>query len=187
LFLSNLMHMKKETIEDKDGNILIPFENVWVEKTKNMTIGIIIKNIDTTKLREVPLKDYKFDGEISGYEWANMIDAMKNSDICELKLQDVSRDEKNSLSTYFTDKEGKAYVAFRGTSAREWPDNFHGGAISDTEQQKRALTYINSIDNEPIIKGCSLYFYISILLLLIYSCFIAGILISTSVYSPSLL
>jgi hypothetical protein len=150
LFLSNLMHMKKETVEDKNGNDLIPFADVWTESEKGNTIGNIISKIDTTKLREEPLKNYKFDGEISGYEWGNMIDAMKNSDICELKLQDVSRDEKNSLSTYFTDKEGKAYVVFRGTSAGEWPDNFHGGAISDTEQQKRALTYINSIDADHI-------------------------------------
>ncbi len=119
-------------------------------KKKGITIGSIIKRIDTAKLRQEPLKDYKFDGEISGYEWADMIDAMKNSDICELKLQNVNRDEKNSLSTYFTDKEGKAYVVFRGTSAGEWQDNFLGGCLSDTEQQKRALDYINSIDADHI-------------------------------------
>jgi len=79
-----------------------------------------------------------------------MIDAMKSSDICELKLRNVERDELNALSTYFTDKEGNAYVVFRGTSSGEWKDNFLGGCLSDTDQQKKALDYINSIDAEHI-------------------------------------
>lgn len=151
LFLSNLMHMKMETVYDKNsGKNLMPFDNVWIDSKKGSTIGSIIGIIDTAKLREEPLKDYKFDGEISGSEWADMIDAMKKSDICELKLMNVSRDDKNSLSTYFTDNEGKAYVVFRGTGAGEWKDNFLGGSTADTEQQKRALDYINSIDADHI-------------------------------------
>ena len=147
LFLSNLMHMKQETKLIKS-----PFENVWIEENtkKGVTVGAIISKINTSDLRKEPLKDFKFDGEISGYEWADMIDAMKKSDICELKLKDVKRDDKNALSTYFTDKQGNAYVVFRGTGGGEWEDNFLGGSTSDTQQQKRALEYINSIDAEHI-------------------------------------
>jgi hypothetical protein len=79
-----------------------------------------------------------------------MIDAMKQSDICELKLQDVNIDNKLALSTYFTDKEGKAYVVFRGTAAGEWEDNFQAACVAETTQQQRALDYINSIDAENI-------------------------------------
>lgn len=147
LFLSNLMHMKQETKLIKS-----PFENVWIEENtkKGVTVGAVISKINTSDLRKEPLKDFKFDGEISGYEWADMIDAMKKSDICELKLKDVKRDDKNALSTYFTDKQGNAYVVFRGTGGGEWEDNFLGGSTSDTQQQKRALEYINSIDAEHI-------------------------------------
>lgn len=147
LFLSNLMHMKQETKLIKS-----PFENVWIEENtkKGVTVGAIISKVNTSDLRKEPLKDFKFDGEISGYEWADMIDAMKKSDICELKLKDVKRDDKNALSTYFTDKQGNAYVVFRGTGGGEWEDNFLGGSTSDTQQQKRALEYINSIDAEHI-------------------------------------
>jgi dienelactone hydrolase len=147
LFLSNLMYMKQETKLIKS-----PFENVWIEENtkKGVTVGAVISKINTSDLRKEPLKDFIFDGEISGYEWADMIDAMKKSDICELKLKDVKRDDKNALSTYFTDKQGNAYVVFRGTGGGEWEDNFLGGSTSDTQQQKRALEYINSIDAEHI-------------------------------------
>lgn len=153
LFLSNLMHMKKENIYDKNHNIISsPFNNIWTKDNigKEVTIKSIINKIDTVSLRKAPLKDHIFDGEISGTEWANMIDAMKNSDVGDLKLQDVNRDDKNSLITYFTDKEGKAYVVFRGTGSGEWLDNFLGGSTTDTDQQKKALDYINSIDADHI-------------------------------------
>lgn len=151
LFLSNLMHMKKEVVYDENGKRnLIPFDNVWNESKVGTTIGNIISSINTADLRKEPLKDHEFDGIISGSEWADMIDAMKTSSICELKLQDVNRDDKNSLITSFTDKEGKAYVVFRGTSSGEWEDNFLGGCKSDTDQQKRALDYINSLKADHI-------------------------------------
>lgn len=154
LFLSNLMHMRDEDICDENKNIIYPspFEDIWTKKNSSIeiSVGSIINKIDTAKLRQEPLRDYRFDGYISGYEWANMIDAMKNSKICELKLQNVNRDNLNGLSTYFKDKEGNAYVVFRGTGGGEWKDNFLGGTLSDTDQQKRALDYINSINADHI-------------------------------------
>jgi len=154
LFLSNLMHMKSEAIYNNGVKVSdSPFENVWTDKmAKNhTTINSILKNIDTDALRNNEyLKDYKFDGEISGSEWADMIDGMKKTDIGELSLQDINMDDKKSLSAYFTDKEGNAYVVFRGTSSGEWKDNFEGAFVTDTEQQQRALDYINSIDADHI-------------------------------------
>lgn len=154
LFLSNLMHMRNENIYDKENNkIMNPFNDIWTEKNVkgNVKIGAIINKIDTDELRNNKyLKDYKFDGEISGSEWADMIDAMKQSDICDLKIQDYKVDDKKALSAYLTDNEGKAYVVFRGTSSGEWYDNFLGGFLTDTEQQLRALDYINSINADHI-------------------------------------
>lgn len=154
LFLSNLMHMKKEIVTDKIGiNHGGPFEDVWIEDNikRSTTIGSILKRIDTNKLRtNKDWSEHIFDGEISGSEWADMIDVMKQSDICELTLRDVNIDEKKALSTYFTDKDGNAYVVFRGTSAGEWEDNFEAAYVTETIQQQRALDYINSIDAEHI-------------------------------------
>lgn len=153
LFLSNLMHMKQEIVTDEEGNNHgSPFEYVWTEKNvrNHPSIGSILKRINTDKLRKSPWSEHIFDGEISGSEWADMIDAMKQSDICELTLRDVNIDNKMALSTYFTDKEGKAYVVFRGTSAGEWEDNFEAAYVTETKQQQRALDYINSIDAKNI-------------------------------------
>ena len=121
LFLSNLMHMKKEEVKDKSNtNNGSPFEDVWIEDNSKggITIKSILEKVDTDKLRNDEYwSKHKFDGEISGSEWADMIDSMKRSDICELTLQDVNIDSKMALTTYFKDKEGNAYVVFRGTSS----------------------------------------------------------------------
>lgn len=170
LYLSNLMHMRKEEIRDKSGNIVeSPFKDVWNEKNLNRSISSIINSIDTDALRNnKALSEHTFDGEISGKEWADMIDAMKTSDICNLRLKKVKIDDKRAISTYFTDENGNGYVAFRGTSAGEWKDNFEGGFVTDTEQQKRALDFINSINNDDLTvvghsKGGNKAKYVSIM------------------------
>jgi hypothetical protein len=152
LFLSNLMHIKEELIIVDDVEVKSPFRDIWTDEyaNKNKSIGELINKIDTDKLREKPYADYKFNGEISGAEWADMLDAMKTSDICKLRVQDVNRDNKEALISYLKDEEGNTYVVFRGTSSGEWPDNFQGAYLSDTEQQKAALAYINSIDADNI-------------------------------------
>jgi hypothetical protein len=146
--------MKEEIVIDEEGtNHGSPFEYIWTDKNvrNHPSIGSILNKIDTDKLRnDKSWSEHVFDGEISGSEWADMIDAMKQSDICELKLRDVNIDNKIALSTYFTDKEGKAYVVFRGTAAGEWEDNFQAACVTETMQQQRALDYINSIDAENI-------------------------------------
>ena len=72
LFLSNLMHIKKEG----------EFSNIWTNKNceKKVTIGKMLNNIDTDKLKD---SDITYDGEISGSEWAAMIEKVKdNPQIC---------------------------------------------------------------------------------------------------------
>jgi hypothetical protein len=154
LFLSNLMHMKAEKIIVDGVEVKSPFRDIWTDEyaNQNFNIGELIKDINTDALRdkEGPYADYKFNGEISGTEWADMIDAMKTSDICKLRIQDVNRDDKAALISYLKDEEGNAYVVFRGTAAGEWPDNFSGAYLADTKQQKAALAYINSIDADNI-------------------------------------
>ena len=133
LFLSNLMHIKKEG----------QFKNIWNKKNvdNKSSIGEMLENIDTDKLKD---SDITYDGEISGYEWAAMIEKIKdNPQICNLKLVDMDIDDKKALSVCLhNDETGETYVVFRGTSAGEWPDNFEGGYKADTEQQRRALAFL---------------------------------------------
>ena len=147
LFLSNLMHMKKEKVSGGCS----PFKDIWSDNNKDKTIGELINSVDTSQLRKEPYCNKKFDGEISGKEWADMIDEIrKHDEIVNMKLKDVNVDDHKALSVYLEDKDGKPYVVFRGTSAGEWPDNFMGGYLTDTEQEKRALDYVNSIGRSDI-------------------------------------
>lgn len=164
LFLSNLMHMKKENIDGKS-----PFSNIWTDTSEGKTLGTLINSIDTKKLREEPYSSHKFDGEISGYEWADMIDSIRNNDkLCNMTVQDVNRDKKCALNVCLTDQDGKPYVVFRGTGSGEWDDNFFGAYETDTEQQKMALDYINSLgyDNITVVghsKGGNKAKYVALL------------------------
>lgn len=160
LFLSNLMHMKKEEVKDKEGqktseDIEYALKNIWTQDNVDdkYTIGDMINDIDTNKLA-TEYADETFDGEISGAEWAAMLEKIKDNDnICNLKLVDLERDDKNALSVCLQDKDGNQYVVFRGTAAGEWPDNFEGGYLADTEQQLRALAFVErqSGDNITVV------------------------------------
>lgn len=144
LFLSNLMHIKEEG----------QFKNIWNKKNvdNKSSIGEMLENIDTDKLKD---SDITYDGEISGSEWAAMIEKVKdNPQICNLKLVDMDIDDKKALSVCLhNDETGETYVVFRGTSAGEWPDNFEGGYKADTEQQRRALAFVErqNFDNITVV------------------------------------
>lgn len=153
LFLSNLTYMKPEIIYGENGNkIVSPFLNIWENPNyKRLTVGTILNMIDTDALlHNKYFKDFSFDGGITGSEWADMIDAMKGSDICELTLRDVSVGDKKSFNAYFTDKDGNAYAVFRGADIGGWENNLKAAYVADTERQRQALDYINGIDSENI-------------------------------------
>lgn len=135
LFLSNLMHMRKE------GTL----KNIWTNKNldNKVTIGAMLDYINDDTLEKLKNSDKTYDGEISGAEWAAMLEKIKsNEKICSLKLVDLERDDKKALSVCLEDPSGNKYVVFRGTAAGEWPDNFMGGYLADTEQQLRALAFV---------------------------------------------
>ena len=146
LFLSNLMHMKEEG----------KFEEIWTQKNKEdeVTIGKMLEYIDEDTLKKLRGSDKTYDGEISASEWADMIEKIQsNKNICDLKLVDLERDDKNALSVCLQDKDGNQYVVFRGTAAGEWPDNFQGGYLTDTQQQLRPLAFVErqSGDNITVV------------------------------------
>jgi len=86
LFLSNLMHMKKEG----------EFEAIWTEDNLNKkTIGEMLEYIDEDTLEALRNSDKTYDGEISGDEWADMLEQIQNNkQLCDLKLVDLEVDDK---------------------------------------------------------------------------------------------
>ncbi|WP_177180689.1 Mbeg1-like protein [[Clostridium] polysaccharolyticum] len=154
LFLCNLLHWKDEKIVDKNGKVHpCPFYNAWTEENakKGISIGELLDGVDTAQLRKNPVySEFVFDGRIHGREWADMIDAMKPLKIRNLRLNKVSVDSLQALSTLFLDEDGEAYVAFHGTGGGEWEDNFEGGFVTETVQQKKALEFIESIPRDNL-------------------------------------
>lgn len=147
LLLSNLMHMKKEG----------KFQEIWTKKNeeKEVTIRKMLEYIDEDTLEALRNSDKTYDGEISGAEWADMLEQIQsNKQLCDLKLVDLEVDDKNAISVCLhNEKTGETYVVFRGTGAGEWPDNFAGGYLADTEQQLRALAFVESqpYDNITVV------------------------------------
>lgn len=136
LFLGNLMHMRGEGV----------LKDIWTDSNldKQATIGDMLEYIDEDTIEKLKKSDKTYDGEISGAEWAAMLEKFQDDEaICNLRIVDLERDDKNALSVCLhNDKTGETYVVFRGTSAGEWLDNFMGGYLADTEQQERALAFV---------------------------------------------
>lgn len=154
LFLCNLTHIREECVLSKKGVLYKPFYEIWTEENarKKKNIGELIANINVEEFRfNESISNFKFDGEILGSEWADMIEAMKDNEaICNLTLQDIKLDDLDLMCAYFTDLLGNAYVVFRGTCSGEWEDNFAAAYVADTNYQMLALDYINRIDARNI-------------------------------------
>jgi len=153
LFLCNLMQMCEENITNDFGDIVCesPFSNIWVQENCGFTISELIESIDIEALRYEPhLRMHNFAAVISGYEWADMLEGIKISKVRDLRLEKIEIDDKRAMNTYFTDEAGNGYVAFHGTSVGEWRDNFEAGFVIETEQQVRALHFVEGIEKDNL-------------------------------------
>lgn len=108
-----------------------------------------------------------------GQQWAAIIRYIQgNDDMCRLVQGEQFKDENGkTLATayyYGPPKSGDSIVTFHGTSTAEhWYDNGTGLGTSDTEAQKKALEYINSLPYDDITvvghsKGGNLSQYVAI-------------------------
>ena len=134
LLLENLTYM-----QPGDGR---PFQ--MASDYEGQTIGDWINSIDLNQVRDNPGTDTK----VSAEEWKSIIDAVRNdSTLMDMKIAtthvDKSEGGGGGRSVLFLDeKGGEAVVAFKGTeSSSEWMDNFKGGNVVETEQQKNALDW----------------------------------------------
>eukprot|EP00831_Metopus_contortus_P031837 TRINITY_DN2586_c0_g1_i4.p1 TRINITY_DN2586_c0_g1~~TRINITY_DN2586_c0_g1_i4.p1 ORF type:complete len:434 (+),score=69.56 TRINITY_DN2586_c0_g1_i4:198-1499(+) len=89
--------------------------------------------------------------DIKHEDWKNIINTvMKDDKLKNLKITSTLNDEKKASAICVADEKGNATAVFRGTGTYEWLDNGTGGYLADTEQQKKALAWIESLPYENI-------------------------------------
>lgn len=136
------------------------------QNSKNKTVGDILSFFTEDKLQEMEkdidpvAAEQKEAGSITKAEWASMIRYMQNSDMKDLVLTDTMKNKEGATIAYCFAEEGdkeSAIVTFRGTyGGDEWKDNVEGLNVSDTEKQKEALDFIESLEyNDVTVVGHS--------------------------------
>lgn len=149
LLLNNIMYLKKL--------------NILNERNSSYKIGELLKFVGPNELKRIA------DDTTSAEDWGRMIQGMKeNMAIAELELVDFHVDRGGGEMACFKDPSGNAVAVFQGTSTQEWSDNFQGGYVADTPQQKSALEWIDSLPYENITvtghsKGGNKAQYVSLL------------------------
>lgn len=129
LLLNNLMYI------DNDP----PFR----KETGYKTVSEWINSIDTTQIND----DQAYGSYTTGQDWKKTIQAIKNDpEIMQMKIVtshvDHAEGGGGGYSIIFANDDTKeAAVVFRGTAGDEWKDNFTGGNVTDTDQQKNALKW----------------------------------------------
>ncbi len=165
LLISNLLHIVKE--KDFPAGFF-DLKNASEENTIGKMLEKLLKGGTLEKLR-ADTSGELYNGEISPQEWAAMLEQIQSDEqLCGMTLRAYEKDDKNGISVCLTDSEGNAYVAFRGTGGGEWYDNFVGAYMTDTEQQRRALSFINNLEYNNITvvghsKGGNKAKYVSLL------------------------
>lgn len=87
------------------------------------------------------------DSYMTAEDWKNITQAVKNDPaLSNLRIVtahvDTAENGGGGISMILTDDTSKeAIVLFKGTASEEWKDNFIGGNVTDTEQQKNALEW----------------------------------------------
>ena len=139
LLLNQLMYMdNKPSSKTKTPS---PLDSVTMHQ--GQTVGEWVNSIDTTQF--VDSEDYG--SYMTGKDWKNIIEAIKNDPtICDMTVATTHTDWADGggggVSAVFTsDSAGEAVVAFRGTANGEWKDNFTGGNVEVTAQQRNALEW----------------------------------------------
>ena len=88
------------------------------------------------------------DETISSRDWSMTFDAILGNDrLQNLIIKATDEDSLGGFSVLFVDEQNKeAIVAFRGTTSKEWVDNFQGGGFVD--QQSAPLENKETITNQ---------------------------------------
>ena len=139
LLLNNLMYMPG------DGD---PFYNA--SDFEGQTIGKWIESINPDDI--VPNEEYGH--FMTGDDWKDIIKAVSSDDtLMNMTVKTTHTDWEagggGGYSAVFVSEDtGDAVVAFKGTANNEWKDNFTGGNVTDTAQQKNALKWYKEVYEE---------------------------------------
>lgn len=133
---------------------------------KGKSVGTLLRGYTDVKLSEMDHSG------TSDADYAAIIRYMKeNSKIGRLILDGTMTHEDGTVLAYcfaFPDNANDALVAFRGTTKKEWGDDFEGLTFVDTPRQTDAKMYIDSLPYENITvtghsKGGNKAMYVTVL------------------------
>ncbi|MBR3007549.1 MAG: DUF2974 domain-containing protein [Stomatobaculum sp.] len=139
LLLNNLMYMSG------DGDPLYA-----ASAYEGQTIESWLNSIDTNSL----VSDKNYGSYMNGDDWNNIIEAVKSDDtLMNMTVKTTHTDWDTGggggySAVFVSENSGEAVVAFRGTASNEWKDNFTGGNVTDTAQQKNALSWYKEVYEE---------------------------------------
>jgi hypothetical protein len=144
ILLNTLMYMNADSLND----------NIWPlcnpQKYEGKTISDWIEKVDYRNI----IDDEMYDASMTGREWKNVINAVKQDDtLMNMKIMTTHIDNAEGggegFSALFVDeRNSEAIVAFRGTQGPdEWYDNFVGGNVVETPEQRNALEWYKDIYN----------------------------------------
>ena len=115
------------------------------------TVGEYLNQFDDGLLKELDESTGKYEGEISGQEWAAMIRYMKSENKQEIKELIIQETTEKCVCFLNPNDNDSAIVAFRGTKGGdEWVDNVEGFNQADTPAQLEAYEYIDNLPYERI-------------------------------------
>ena len=141
LLLNNLMYMDGSG----DDNPLAK-----ADQYEGQTVREWMESIDVSQLED----DKNYGSYITGKDWKNIIGSVKSDDtLMNMTVATTHTDWAEGggggYSAVFLSKEtDNAVVAFRGTAAQEWQDDFTGGNVVETPQQKNALAWYQDVYKE---------------------------------------
>lgn len=153
--LEQLCYIDVDLIKKATEKELTPDElKIKISEQKNCTVKqfLIGLGFDDTAISNLEALGNQEVGSacVSGKEWADIIRYIKgNEKLKNLVLTDTMENSKGTtLALCFTETadSSEAIVAFKGTSGgEEWIDNVEGLNASDTQCQKEALDFIESL------------------------------------------
>lgn len=135
------------------NNQLLMLDNlIYTDRCANgRTVAKIIELLEQDIAKG---KNIDEDGITTNDEWSQLIENIKDEpDLLNYTVQEYEDNEDTGMrAACFVDDVNHptdVNVVFRGTSGDyEWHDNGEGGYLSDTEQQKAAVDYVNELPRE---------------------------------------
>ena len=132
---------------------IFPFTDIL--DAKGMTVREFINNIDLDKVD----LEFEYASLMNGFDFKNLVLAVKRHDtIMDSFIVDTHIDTAyggggGKSAVFINENEKEAVVAFRGTAANEWTDDFVASAQIDSLQQINALEWYRQMLHKHKLKN----------------------------------